>query len=248
MRTMRVTTWNVLHRVHALNWREPTIEAFPDERARAFAVAERVGRWLEDEEAVVALQEVSGDLLARLRSTVRGLAFEVRVHDHSYPRVPRARREGHVGLEDVHEHLVVLTRARSDPRSAHTFESDPGKGLLCAMLEGDVAVIDTHLSAGDRRAAQLATLRAAAMEAAGGAIVLGDFNALADVVWAGLGEGFVVSRPSGKRTSRPGAPPHPGATIDHVVVRGGAIVSAEVLDGGKLSDHDPVTAVVRFGA
>ena len=37
MSALRVTTWNVLHRVHGLNWKEPAVARFSDERAPAGA-------------------------------------------------------------------------------------------------------------------------------------------------------------------------------------------------------------------
>ncbi|HMV66845.1 MAG TPA: endonuclease/exonuclease/phosphatase family protein, partial [Myxococcota bacterium] len=65
-----------------------------------------------------------------------------------------------------------------------------------------------------------------------------------DAVAAGLGPAFVVGSPSA-------AGPHtrPGAShdIDHVVTRGAALRWLEVVDGGGLSDHNPVAAGVAAG-
>ena len=132
MRKVRVTTWNVLHRVHASNWGEPAVKAFPDERVRAAAIAAKVERWLRDEDAVVCLQEVSGDLLATLRAARWG---SVGLHDHRYPRVPRVRGEDAVALDDVHEHLVILAQSPFTPRVAADVRAIPA-GLLAVTLEG----------------------------------------------------------------------------------------------------------------
>jgi endonuclease/exonuclease/phosphatase family metal-dependent hydrolase len=249
MRSLRVTTWNVLHRVHAVNWKEPPIAAFPDERVRIDGVATLVASWLAGAVDVVCLQEASGDQLARLRSVVRA---PVRFFEHTYPRVPRVRASGQrADLDDPTEHLVVLANA-PDAKAAYarTFETDDGKGLLAVDLGDDLTVIDTHVSFGPRRDAQLAVLSELARRSPRGAVILGDFNAPADVVAAGFGESAVSisdlagsSRPTRIATGEQG-----GRTIDHVVVVGGSLASATVLDGNGLSDHNPVNATVEFRA
>lgn len=244
MRALRVVTWNVLHRVHAENWQEAPLAAFPDERVRVAAISEVVARWLASDVDVVCMQEVSGDQLASLRSAV---GEGVRVFEHTYPRVPRLRSGGAPMLADATEHLVVATRLQqAEHLDGRTFDSDPGKGLLAVDLGDDIAIIDTHVSFGDRRAAQLEVVASVARSALGGAIVLGDFNARADVVRAALGGDVAISDLSGERPTRGPTDDHPaGQTIDHVVAFGGAIASASVLDGGGLSDHEPVLADVR---
>jgi hypothetical protein len=92
-----VATWNVLHRVHAENWGEVVAGRWPDESERITAVT----AWLAGRaEQVIALQEVSGDQLASLRS---GLASRT-VHAFRYPRVPGLRR-GACQLRDPGEYL-----------------------------------------------------------------------------------------------------------------------------------------------
>jgi endonuclease/exonuclease/phosphatase family metal-dependent hydrolase len=244
MRPLRVVTWNVLHRVHAVNWSEDPVATFPDERVRIAGITDTIVGWLANGVDAVCLQEVSGDQLASLRAALAG---GVHVFEHTYPRVPRLRGGGEPVLDDPSEHLVVATTsAGARLRDACTFDSDPGKGLLAVDLGGDVALVDTHVSFGDRRGAQLATVARTARSATGGAIVVGDFNARADVVRAGLGGEVAITELSGRRPTRVPTADHPaGQTIDHVVVLGGAIVAAEVLDGRGLSDHEPVSADVR---
>ncbi len=244
MRTLRVVTWNVLHRVHAVNWNETPAFACPDERVRIAAISEKVARWLATDVDAVCLQEVSGDQLASLRSAVGDGAV---VLEHTYPRLPRLRDGGAPVLVDATEHLVVATKVAGARRhEARTFDSDPGKGLLAVDVGDGVVVVDTHVSFGERRAAQLEVVARVARAAAGGAIVLGDFNARADVVRSALGGDVVISDLAGSRPTRVPTAEHPaGQTIDHVVVFGGAIASSTVLDGGGLSDHEPVLADVR---
>lgn len=243
MRELHVTTWNVLHRVHAVNWGEAPVEAYPDERTRIACIAARVAKWLAVDAGVVCLQEVSGDQLASLRATVGDAA----IHDHVYPRVPRVRGEGRPELDDATEHLVTLVRAPGSRRlEGRTFDSDPGKGLLVVDVEDAISIVNTHVSFGERRDAQLALLSATARRAPGGAVVLGDFNAPADVVRAALGEPLVLSDLTGQRCTRIATAKHAGQTIDHVAVVRGTIASVSVLDGELLSDHNPVTATVRF--
>lgn len=245
MRTLRVVTWNVLHRVHAVNWNEDPVTAFPDEGVRIAAVSETVARWLAGDVDAVCLQEVSGDQLASLR---QALGTDVRVLEHTVPRVPRVRGGVAPVLDDPSEHLVVATKAtRARVEEAHTFDSDPGKGVLAVDLGEGLLLVDTHVSFGERRDAQLALVARIAHGATGGAIVVGDFNARADVVRAGLGGDVALSDLSGQRPTRVPTADHPaGQTIDHVVVVGGGILAAAtVLDGGGLSDHQPVLAEVQ---
>lgn len=239
---MRFTTWNVLHRVHALNWGEPSVSAFPDEGVRTEAIAEIVAGWLAGGVDVVCLQEVSGDQLARLREVVRA---EAQVFTHCYPRVPRVRGEGDAdaGLDDPTEHLVMLVQgAEARLRTAQTFSSDRGKGLLAVDVGSDVLVVDTHVSWGPRGDTQLALLAETAAGASGAAVVLGDFNATVELVQAGLGDLFAPAEVTGP--TRIATSDVPGKTIDHVFVRGGTIVSAAVLDARGLSDHHPVTVEI----
>lgn len=245
MALLRVTTWNVLHRVHAVNWKEPEVEAFPDERGRIARITERVAAWLGAEADVVCLQEVSGDQLASLREAVSGAAD---VFEHRYPRVPRRRDGGAPELVDPTEHLVVLVASRgAHVLGARTFDTDPGKGFLAVEIAQGVVVIGTHVTYGPRGGDQIALLAETARARAGVVAIAGDWNAPADAVRAGLGEGFVVTSLEGQPATRSATAESPAQTIDHVAVIGGRLESPVVLDATGLSDHNPVSARVRFG-
>lgn len=244
MRALRVLTWNVLHRIHAVNWGEAPVAAFPDERDRIAGIADAIAQWLATDVDAVCLQEVSGDQLAAVR---RALDPGAHVFEHTYPRIPRLRRGGAPVLDDPTEHLVVIAKSpHARVREASTFDSDPGKGLLAVDLDDDVTLVCTHVSFGDRRAAQLERVARVARGAPGSAIVVGDFNATADVVARALGGDVAISDLSGQPPTRVPDENHlDGQTIDHVVIFGGSVASSTVLDAARLSDHRPVLAECR---
>lgn len=231
---MRIVTWNVLHRVHAVNWDEAPVAAYPDERVRIERIATTVAAWLADDVDVVCLQEVSGDQLAALRAHVTS---SVAVLDHRLARIPRLRKEG-AALSAPAEHLVALVRdgASARVREGHTFASDAGKGML-AVEVGSALVVCTHVSYGERSPEQLARVAAA-----GADIVVGDFNAPADVVSLALGGDYTLAKIEEPTRVVPGGA---SKVIDHVLVRGGGITSAVVLATGDLSDHRPVAVAIR---
>lgn len=235
---MRLTTWNVLHRIHAVNWKEATVLSYPDERLRIAGIAQKVTGWLGGGADVVCLQEASGDLLAELRARV---GTDVTVVNHRLTRLPRLRDAGDHLLEDPSEHLLVLARGAARLREAATFESDLGKGMMAVEVEGDVVVVNTHVSFGPRGQAQLERLAAVASTAPR-AVVCGDMNATARHVAAALGEGLTLA--PNDRPTRVAAGTAPPKTIDHVAVRGLSVTRVDVVDGGGLSDHLPVAAVL----
>lgn len=221
-----VATWNVLHRIHAENWGEDVVAEWPDESKRVAATAGRVAQLPAD---VIALQEVSGDLLEALRETTRT------VHAMRYPRVPRPRRMASQ-LKDNTEYLVLLVNGPSQHVAELAFDDDKGKGALAIHTQG-LTVIATHVSWGSKRAGQLAQIRALADAPA---VLLGDFNAEKDIVLPELGQGFDAAQlPAGQTTRGQQA-------IDHVIVRGATATDASVLDNEGLSDHHPVQATISW--
>lgn len=237
---MRVVTWNVLHRVHAINWKEAAADAFADEGTRIAAITARIDAWLGAGVDVVALQEASGDQLASVR-----MLPGVTVVEHTYPRVPRLRHHAMSvdhGLRDVHEHLVVIALGDARKTESRTFDKDPGKGFL-AVDVGGVRIVCTHVSFGPKGLAQAAALVDASPI---GSVVLGDFNAPRSAVKIAFGDAFAITDVEGQRPTRRGSAERAGWTIDHVLVHGGSIVTATVHDGGGLSDHEPVEAEVAF--
>lgn len=221
-----VATWNVLHRIHAENWGEDVVSQWPDESKRVAAVAGRVAELPVD---VIALQEVSGDLLEALRET------DKTVHAMRYPRVPRPRRMASQ-LKDDNEYLVLLVDGPSQKVAELVFDFDWGKGALAVQTAG-LTVIATHVSWGNKRPVQLTQLRELAQAPA---VLLGDFNADRDTVLQGLGEGFHVTElPNGQTTRGK-------QVIDHVIVRGATATDGIVLDNEGLSDHRPVQATISW--
>jgi len=221
-----VATWNVLHRIHAENWGEDVATQWPDESKRVAAIA---GRVAELPAEVVALQEVSGDLLA----AIRGMTDRT-VHAMRYRRVPRPRRMASQ-LKDNTEYLVLLVHGPSRVVDELQFHDDWGKGALAVHTVG-LTVVATHVSWWEaKRAGQLAKLRDLAVAPA---VLLGDFNADRETVIGGLGEGFRSAE------LPPGATTQGKQAIDHVIVHGATATNAQVLDNEGLSDHHPVLATI----
>lgn len=243
MGALRLVTWNVLHRIHAVNWGEQQASTFPEEDARLARIAALVRGWLDDGVDVVCLQEVSGDQLAALRQALQPLA---EVLQHTYPRLPVLRHPGPPVLRDPSEHLAVVAPiGRARRRSSGTFENDWGKGYLeveCARAR----VVSTHVSFGENGVPQLGLLGRTARAAPGPVVVAGDINAGAADFLAGLGEGFTCADLSGQPSTRLGQGRAATRTIDHVAVLRGAVTAAKVLDAVGLSDHAPVAATVEL--
>jgi endonuclease/exonuclease/phosphatase family metal-dependent hydrolase len=235
---MELVTWNVLHRVHAVNWAEPVIAAHAEEEKRILGIALRLRTSLPD---VICLQEVSGDQLEVLRMAVPGRVFALK-----YPRVPRYYRAAPQPMpRDRTEYLVTIVgeHLAAVERAAEAFDSDRGKGFLIVEVDG-LFVVNTHVTYGDKAAAQLR--RVVEVIGARPCVVVGDFNADRAAVGAYFGAGFAVTELAGDRPTRPRHEPgEKSEMIDHVVVRGCEVASARVEDGEGYSDHNPVRASVR---
>lgn len=235
---VRVVTWNVLHRIHAENWAEGSVAAFPDEATRVDGITGVVTSWLEADVDVVCLQEVSGDQLESLRSALR-----VNVISHRHPRLPRFRKPTATQLQRPAEFLVTLTKLDTARTQGHPYEADGGKGVLEVELANGVTVLNTHVSVGHKRDAQLAKLSQLMTVRS---LAMGDFNERRDVVHAALGTALTCTDLHGQRATRFGRSANDGQHIDHVLCRGGVLREATVLDTGQLSDHRPVRARVDF--
>ncbi|MCS6900765.1 MAG: endonuclease/exonuclease/phosphatase family protein [Polyangiaceae bacterium] len=242
MSELRVASWNVLHRVHGLNWGESVVAAFPEEKPRIEGITARVRALLDDGVQAIGLQEVSGDLLAELRRALvgRGYLFAYRL-----PRLPRMRQEGPSGLVDVSEHLVVVA---ADPRTtlyrAKAFQEDHGKGFLGVNLGEGVRFLCTHVSFGARSRVQLGLLATEGSLAPVGAVLVGDFNAPMGAVAAGLGEGWMLSDLRGQGPTRVNVSGKQDKVIDHLAVHRGKIREARVMKAEGLSDHHLVIGVI----
>jgi endonuclease/exonuclease/phosphatase family metal-dependent hydrolase len=238
---MEVVTWNVLHRVHAENWREAVPDRFPIEAERIARITRRVAGLLAGDDVVVCLQEVSGDQLRSLRENVKHHAIVA----FRYPRVPALRTGAPCPLDEPGEHLVTIG-AGAALVTATAWANDPGKGALVVDVPG-LRVVNTHQSGGEKRGTQLAALGALAGDRT---VVAGDFNSGAADVLAGLGGGFIAAgfaedalptRPRPERADRPADKPR---AIDHILTRGLDVDTAVVVDVDGESDHNLVHATV----
>jgi endonuclease/exonuclease/phosphatase family metal-dependent hydrolase len=232
-----LVTWNVLHRIHAVNWQEPALAGHPDEAARIAAIA----AWLAGRrDQVICLQEVSGDQLAAVRALAGISVFAMK-----YPRTPRYYRNFEpLQLTDPDEYLVTIVAGEGRGVGEATFPSDRGKGFLAVACAGAV-VINTHVSFGDKHAAQCKQIVDAAADHAGRVVVCGDFNADRTTCLARFPAFVAAALPADARPTRPRASAsEKSQNIDHVLVRGGKVAKADVLDGAGLSDHNPVVASI----
>ncbi len=237
---MIVVSWNVLHRIHAVNWSEPAIREWTDERSRIGSIADLIAATQAD---VICLQEVSGDQLAMLRDIEEGELFVTK-----YPRLPTFRKPTTEAMRDPAEYLVTVVRDTGARLvRAEAFPTDGGKGFQRVELANLATVINTHVSYGEKRPAQLARLAVEARDVPGLAVVCGDFNADRATCAHDLGERFVAAVPQGGLHTRPRqAPNEKSQDIDHVFVLGGKVLEASVLDAETRSDHNPVRVKLRF--
>ncbi len=244
MAELSVVSWNVLHRIHAVNWSEPVIDAWPIETMRCEAVAAWISRCAAD---VICLQEVSGDQLIALRSSERGRGDVLAT---AYPRVPTYRRGPEPSpLVDPTEFLVTIVRGGAGRVvAASAFPTDGGKGFQRVELALGATVIGAHVTYGDASAAQCARLAAEAGAADGLAVVCGDFNADRETCARQLGPDLVAAIPhEASLPTRPRpASSEKSQTIDHLFVRGGVAREVEVLAVDGLSDHNAVRARIAW--
>jgi endonuclease/exonuclease/phosphatase family metal-dependent hydrolase len=239
MPPLSVVTWNVLHRIHAENWRELPALLETAEVGRTRAIAERIhgGNW-----DIACMQEVSGDLLAVLRETAPS---ERTVWALASPRVPRLKDRMAVSpLATPTEHLVTVVAGPARVLRASSFPSDPGKGFLSVALGDGLVVINAHITWGEKSAAQLQEIAAHVREQTGPVVLVGDFNADAATVGDALGPGYAFAAlPASSLATRPR---HDGRSksqnIDHLIVWQATAADAQALDAGGLSDHNLVVA------
>ena len=239
---MNVMTWNVLHRVHAENYREPVVTRWPEESARVKAVTALVLKAVTaDRCELVLLQEVSGDVLNELHHR---LPHSVKICSHQVPRVPKLKVPATLSLYDASEHVVIIGPAQLEVLHAQTAADDAGKGLIAARVAEGLVAISTHVSWGSKGTAQLKVLQELMASLPGTVVVGGDFNAERGQVTHGLGDGYVVTElGAGSRRTRQ-SPDGEGSDIDHLLCRGGAWVDAHVTDAHELSDHSPLVATL----
>lgn len=243
---LAVATWNVLHRIHAVNWSEPTIGPHLDEDARVAAIAARVAQ-LARERDVIALQEVSGDQLAAIRALVRDREIVVA----PYPRIPgyhRAEQRADTPRDPTEYLVAIVPQGAVASSRAYAFPNDGGKGFLAVQLASGVLVVATHTSWGGKATSQLADLAGGVRAHGGPAVVLGDFNAAREVVIAALGDGFVAGVPAPGLATRPRADiGERSENIDHAIAFRGRIDDAVVESARGLSDHNIVRATFKPG-
>lgn len=237
-------TWNVLHRVHAENYNEPTVTVWPDESARVKAIAALVLKAVTADACdLVLLQEVSGDVLAELR---RRLPSTLKICSHQVPRHPTFKRPSQTVLLDASEHVVVIGPTSLTPVRAQTAVDDSGKGLLAVQVTEGLFAISTHVSWGEKGVGQLQVLQALLQTLTGTVIIGGDFNTERTTVSAQLGENLTVTELAADSPRTRSNPDGEGSDIDHLVCRGATWSDVHVVDHHGLSDHHPLLATLQL--
>lgn len=244
-RGVTVCTWNVLHYVHAMNYREPPVGAIP-EPDRIAGVCDMVDELL-DLADVVCLQEASGEVLRSL--IARGTATDDRAVESYQLRRKPALRVSAPDRPGTHtEHLIVVVRAGLGVafRNSGTFSTDPGKGYLKVGLVDGPVVVCTHLpwnrAGGGSADAVRKEIREMRLAHGTFTIVCGDMNCEHLYVPGMVQARFDRTPPVA--FSRPGD----SSNIDLLLTNrraGDAIVRG---DGARFSDHNPVTATFWPGA
>ncbi len=235
-------TWNVLHRVHAENYREPAVTLWPDEAERVEAVARFVlEAILKHECQLVLMQEVSGDVLTAIRAQ---LPSAMTALSHQVPRMPKLKNRGLTSLTDPSEHVAVIGPATMTMLRGQTAPNDSGKGLVAVQADEGLVAISMHVSWGSKSAGQLQVLQALMNELPGEVVVGGDFNAERTEVLSGLGAQWVVAQLDAASPRTRQNPEGEGADIDHLIARSGTWADVHVLENRGLSDHSPLLATL----
>jgi len=243
--TMRVMTWNVLHRVHAENYSEPTVALWPDEAARVQAVVQQVCAAVSEQGCeLVLLQEASGEVVVALRRCLPG---SMSVHTHQVARMPQLKVKSTTSLSDASEHVVVIAPGGSQPLRRQTALDDAGKGLLAVQVSEGLVAISTHVSWGQKGVGQMRALQELMKTLPGVVIVGGDFNTERGEVTAHLGPDLLVTQLTADSPRTRQNPDGQGSDIDHLVCRGAKWSDVHVVVHPGLSDHHPLFATLQLG-
>lgn len=151
---------------------------------------------------------------------------------------------------------ALLSRWPLDTTEVHAFtrRDDEPRAALTARLQtdecGPLCVISTHLSHRPNERAmhgpELVDLTQRVLDRGDPTLLMGDLNEEDDGDWIGelTSKMEDAGADDGARTFEN---PEPTQRIDYVLVAGGRVRSARVLDEPTASDHRPVVADIDFG-
>eukprot|EP01012_Entosiphon_sulcatum_P067131 TRINITY_DN96670_c0_g1_i1.p1 TRINITY_DN96670_c0_g1~~TRINITY_DN96670_c0_g1_i1.p1 ORF type:complete len:280 (+),score=43.91 TRINITY_DN96670_c0_g1_i1:35-874(+) len=253
MEAFRITTWNVLHRVHAEKDPElchMTLDRYPKEVKRIADIVTLVEDQFVQGSRVVCLQEVSGELLSALRER---LGKRVTIFDHQHQRIPEQPEDTtkQAILKDPTEYLVVLTDfPAAEAVTAHPFTNN--KGVLGVRVQSNLCVYNVHASpkrAGEKQIRhelmQLLVLPFLAKNKQNQVVVAGDLGMELERVFGAVGELAFCTGEDLSEYLQEGKHTCQDKDVDHIVGIGGTeIFDAVLYPNSNLSIHQPLQATV----
>mmetsp|Transcript_20133 Transcript_20133/g.39913 ORF Transcript_20133/g.39913 Transcript_20133/m.39913 type:complete len:335 (+) Transcript_20133:59-1063(+) len=274
--SLLIYSWNVLHRVHAQNYRIPEVQKWPDEPKRLEHVTGLILTYLRScqQPCVICLQEVSGDVLKALKSAL-ATSKNILVFEHQHRRIPRFWRPNpqNEHVVEREEYIVSITKncLGAQKTAGFTYRTDAGKSLLGIKFQvpvpardgseieqkhscESVVLLNTHLRHGgspldeDHRDDQLRQLVQVRETAQGSSRVhvLAAGDFNSNV--SGLPPEFMCSVRSRGDFSLSRLRTRGTEDIDQVFSFSSAaqIVNSRVIDVGLLSDHNLVSCSIEF--
>lgn len=257
MSSLRLVSWNVLHRYHEEKHAPHSIVSpnlyllqNPDEKVRLLGQIEVIRGLIvahSENPIIICLQEVPGDLLSLLEINFSP-EFEIVSHQHN--RVPSAVPA--IRPENIYtnakEYLCTLIPRKFYPTITSHFEQykTSGKGALICIVDG-LCIVNTHATIKQEGIDNVYQVYAKYYDPPMDMFILGDFNnSLTDILNTfrndmpncifSDGGLSIHSYPRGNRS------------IDQILGwsrKSGDIVNT-IMDVGYLSDHFPTMITINF--
>jgi hypothetical protein len=150
MDSFNIYSWNTLHMIHEYNYNynnSLVIPNFLNEKNRINMIVKRI-KSLFDNNFIISLQEVNGDLLNELQQIDK-----VSIIFYKLERKPRLKNYDIKIYDDENEYLVILLYNKDIKLDYNIFEEqyiDPGKAALIIYIKNyDLCIINTHLPIDD---------------------------------------------------------------------------------------------------
>lgn len=155
---MKIISWNVLHIIHELNHvfnDSPVLDKYLRNEVKRLTDIFNAIKALMNENSVICLQEVPGDLLTLLKQLPNTTVFEYkysRVPTIKYSRAPiRILKELEPIYDDPAEYLVTLVHQKHSATALQTIQfDDPGKACQVTQI-GDTIVMNAHIPFGAQK-------------------------------------------------------------------------------------------------
>ena len=146
---MKIYSWNVLHMIHEINYSEESLvlerykitDNCKNEQYRLNDIFKTILN-ITEQDTVVCLQEVPGDLLARLNQIPN-----VKIFAYKYPREPRIKSSNIKLYEDKCEYLVTIIheKAGTNITQCETIQFDYA-GKACQITKiNQLYILNVHI-------------------------------------------------------------------------------------------------------